>query len=279
MKSVNLLGITILLLLLSTCSQESNNKQKILTELGIVQENFNSLSDYQKTTVIREKVAAFANKGATPTLHLGIEEVEPEWSYLDALTRIQMLKSIDYHISCGQMSYLLRDIYKEFGWQATTYNFGFDSTSFTHEVTLVSVNQDQVWLQDADMNSSLEQAGKPLKFFDFLSRIKSGSKEEFFNSDSTLVKLYLESTIYENRDTTCAAGFLKEKVGENGDLITFNYMIFQPLNLYDSCHGFMTKLNRELGLSLTYEELYLKRLSSMSDVPEWKEKLDYILRP
>jgi len=249
-----------------------------LTAFKIDQDYFNSLPPTVQCDLLRRHLAKYANRGFTPNQDFFIEELVEDWEHMLPSVRIHEMQTHEYHITCGKISYLLRDIYRSMGWKSATYNFGISNSSYTHEATLVAIDQ-KVIFQDAFYNYSLKEGEEALGFFEFLRRIKTGADENYFSSDTTTVSLLMEKSVVNMDTVRCVTGFVGNKIGENQNLETYDFKVDLPLNLHDSCSGFISVLNAELDTVVRFEQLFLHRISSIHGKPLWEQEVDQIINP
>lgn len=223
-------------------------------------------------TALRRAVAMYGHRGYTPDSQLGFEATWNDWQEAEVLSLFEAMDTSDYHISCGPMSYLLRDVYRALGYPAATYNFGFSNTSFTHEVTFVQLPDGRVSWQDATFNTQLLGAdGELLDAFEWLSGERQGS----FQEDTTWVRLLVDASVLT--DSHCQPVFVGEQVGELASgVLEFDFRVSFSSNVYDPCYGFMTKLHEELDTAISYHQLARMRISDLLGAPDWQERVGQI---
>ncbi len=281
---LNLLLLIAIILWFSNCSQKNSARDQVLKALELNSTEFEILDDFEKVDLLRFRLSSLINRGYTPESHWSIEAQYPDWHQKEIAELLAILKSEPIHLSCGKVSYLLREIYFDFGWEATTFNFGIDGTPFTHEVTLVECcEQDKVLMEDAYFNATLQDSlGRALDFFDFIRELKISDiprMPNHFEYDSIVVSLFIDASVSSTYQLNCHPGFVLDQQPNIEDVIVYDYLVYQPLALYDSCYGIMTELNRELDSALIYEQLFLNRISEMLGKPEWQQRYDQLVKP
>lgn len=273
-----------IILLFSQCNSKVKKEDAILTLLRIERSEFEPLSEFEKMDMLRMQLAKLANRGHTPQSRRALESKYPNWSEIPTTEILLILKKEPIHVTCGRVSYILRDIYRIFGWESTTFNFGFVGTKFTHEVTLVAEGSGKkIILEDAYFNATLQDSlHQHIDFLSFISDLKDSIpslEETVFNVKIDTVSLFVDSGILDLSQINCIPSFVLDLKSDLKGIITYNYIVNQNLLLYDSCHGFITELNKSMDTSVRYEQLFLNRISEMEDQIEWQKRYDHLVNP
>ena len=179
---------------------------------------------------------------------------------------------------CGGVAYTLYKAYKEAGFRAWVYHYGFHS-ALTHATTLVEV-RDKIYLQDAYFNLEfLNSQKEPLAFFEVLSgltgrRVAGAVSDEdwrdvhrsdqgkrqadwtaYHQSEDTRCKLRDDQIGQTCQVRTSLEGFAilhplmsktREALEELGWPAEIDYLLLYPFALYSDEKGYITDPNQLL---------------------------------
>lgn len=115
---------------------------------------------------------------------------------------------------CGDLATALRDVYREFGLVAETYNFGHEPSTATHVVTLVNV-AGQYYLQDPTFNYDVRdtKSNEQITIQTALERIVKIQLDEIYDSTlkpSSYRRILGESSVTKSEFTEFACQKLNE---------------------------------------------------------------------
>jgi len=262
------------------CESGENERKGTISALHLDPLLFDRMKESDQVNVVRRHLSLYAHRALDPTAEIAFDERFPDWRQRLPSDLLLQMDTTIYHISCGRLSYLLRDVYRELGFQSATYNFGIEHTPFTHELTLVELSDGLVSVQDAHYNSALFEGDSLGDFFQFLQAMAGGRAHDFyFINDTTWANLYLPETYLDTGYEICNPAYVSGPLQPtlNPSWYRRDYMVNLQVNLQDSCYGFMTNLNMQRTDGLDFEDLFLTRISSISGYPEWEQRVDTIL--
>lgn len=158
-------------------------------------------NDYSATSILRDffhkEVAVFANT----TIFNHLPSIEFKRTYSNFQEYFELFANDKKGALCGATADALASLYREFGLEATTYNFG--EAPGSHVVTIVEINKER-YIQDAffnytiiDTNYGLIPVKSILKTMDINtgrinSFLSSGIEEKDFQNDTRMTQLFLD---------------------------------------------------------------------------------------
>ena len=261
------------------------NARKKLEDTLTISEN-----DFQKTTILREFVAAHADMGN------GVQDVEntfADWYKMSIAELFTIFHNDLAAAKCGVISTMLQKLYEDFGYQSVTYDMGAKGTPQTHVTTLVEIKSEgkKVLLpQDATFNYTLvNENEKPLDFFALLAALKARNAEDVLRKESAN-PIYVESLLSYQDDLGKFIDehkMCKHKISKTipaTDSTKVHKMLFQrDLNMIFECshegEKYLDMLGQR-GYPRDFNYLYLLPINGVkgADVDKIQQKMDSILQ-
>jgi hypothetical protein len=122
-------------------------------------------SDFEKTTFIKVKTAELIDRTFLNS-EKDAQNIDKNWASWNGSRYYNIFYTDSATVKCGGSAHFLNQVYKDLGYDATTYDMGFPN-AYTHQVTLVRPSVDvDYYIQDAFNNLSFEDArtNQPLTF-------------------------------------------------------------------------------------------------------------------
>ena len=226
-----------MMLIAKRCQSPQNEVQNVIcAEFPILK----NLTDQEAIGVLREIVNSEVNFISTTVYKLNPTfEIKEEYpTYLHYRNNFKNLKK---GALCGATSNALATLYRDFGLNAETYNFGTPKDTATHVVTVVELNDLWYW-QDATYDYELSFASRrlePVPINKILSNLGFSSQE--FN-------VFLFANNYLEKNTR----------------------FIQTINERVNCHEKIT-LSREIEFCRTFGK---KDLSELFNIEKYKSAIN-----